>query len=60
MSGMFPQRVVPGSLPRRVSHPTVPLIVLAGAGLSSALLKTDGLTWAILGGLAGHALAGSV
>lgn len=57
---MFPQRVVPGSRPRRVADPGVPLLVLAVAGLSSALLGTDALTWAILGGLAGHALSGSV
>lgn len=63
--GVFPQRAVPRSRPRRAADPAVPLLVLAGAGLSlvlmdRALLGTDALTWAILGGLAGHALSGSV
>lgn len=57
---MYPQRVVPGSRPRRVADPAVPLLVLAAAGLVLPLLGTDALTWAILGGLAGHALSGSV
>ena len=57
---MFPQHVLPRSRPRRFADPAVPLLVLAAAGLGSALLGTDGLTWAILGGLAGHALSGSV
>ena len=57
---MFPQRVVTGPRPRRIADPAGPLLVLAVAGLGSALLGTDALTWAILGGLAGHALSGSV
>lgn len=62
---MFPQRVLPRSRLRRAADPAVPLLVLAAAGLGSvltdrALLGTDALTWVILGGLAGHALSGSV
>lgn len=42
------------------SDPLLPVVVLAGCGLVSAVAGVDGLTWAVLGGLAGHSLSGSV
>lgn len=51
-----------GAVPatRRLADPAVPLLLLAGTGLAAAWLGADVLTWAALGGLAGHALSGSV
>ncbi len=56
---------MPRSRPRRAADPAVPLLVLGAAGLGWVLLDgafwaADPLTWAVLGGLAGHALSGSV
>lgn len=48
------------TLVRRVSDPAAPLAVLAVAGVAAALAGVEPLTWAILGGLAGHSLSGSV
>lgn len=45
---------------RRASDPAVPLVALAVAGVAAALAGVEPLTWAVLGGLAGHSLSGSV
>jgi hypothetical protein len=46
---------------RWVSDPLVPLAVLAAGGLALVLTAVAPVaTWAVLGGLAGYALSGSV
>lgn len=44
---------------RLVTDPAVPLAALATLGVATALVAPV-LTWAVLGGLAGYALSGSV
>lgn len=45
---------------RRRADPVAPLLVLAAAGVAAASLDAQVAAWAILGGLAGHSLSGSV
>jgi hypothetical protein len=49
---------VAGSLRARLTHPLTPL--LAMAVLAVLARRSEPLTWAVLGGLAGYALSGSV
>lgn len=44
----------------RLTRPLVPAVALAAAALTAAVAGLDVLTWAILGGLAGYSLSGSV
>lgn len=45
-------------LRRRLTHPLAPVFALAAAALPAR--GAEPLTWAVLGGLAGYALSGSV
>jgi len=42
------------------TDPLTPVVVLAAAGVAVALAGLDVLTWAVVGGLAGYSLSGSV
>jgi hypothetical protein len=44
---------------RRVAHPLLPVAVLAPAAVLAAA-AVPVLTWAVIGGLAGYTLSGSV
>ena len=45
---------------RLLTHPFAPLVVLALAGVGSGVEGWAEATWAVLGGLAGYTLSGSV
>jgi uncharacterized protein (DUF697 family) len=44
---------------RRLTDPLLPVLLLA-AGAAVAASQASALTWAVLGGLAGYSLSGSV
>jgi len=44
----------------RLAHPLTPVIALGAAAPALALGPVESLTWAVLGGLAGYSLSGSV
>lgn len=49
---------------RRLAHPLAPVLLLAAAAAALAIdpvePAAEPLTWAVLGGLAGYSLSGSV
>jgi hypothetical protein len=58
-SGRRPLRAAASALRRALTDPVVPVLPLAAAAiLASAFLPI--LTWAVIGGLAGYTLSGSV
>lgn len=50
----------PAALRRRSTHPLAALLALAAAAVALALAGWSAAGWAVLGGLAGFTLSGSV
>ncbi|WP_198942733.1 hypothetical protein [Actinophytocola xanthii] len=53
-------RPYPASARRGLTHPLAPLLVLAAGAVALALAGWAVAAWAVLGGLAGFTLSGSV
>lgn len=50
----------PAARPRRLADPLAPQLVLAAAAVALVLTGWAVAAWAVLGGLAGYTLSGSV
>lgn len=57
---MTTHRAHGGGLPRLATDPLAPAVLLVAAGAGAAVVQAGALVWAVLGGLAGYTLSGSV